>query len=293
LEHITPVAHRVEHATAHHDLEVAQHTGSGMLSGKTSFGRNPRGALCLRAEFVRIPPALDCYARTVESTDSVAGSELPHLPPTSWVVLGMLSFGEEVSGYDIKRWSDWSVGHFYWSPSSSQVYAELKRLENHGFAISRVQHVDGLRGKRIYQISEAGREAISRWANEAPIDPPILKHGLLLRIWMGHVSSPDRLKQILHEHVAHMDKVRRRLAADADGAALEPAWAYPRIAMLWAERYYTAERDLALQLIDEIDDAEAALIKGVHDAAGAFPTPRPGRWREVEERVQGRDHTGG
>ena len=40
----------------------------------------------------------------------------------------MLAFGEEVSGYDIKKWADWSVGYFYWSPSFSQVYSELKRL---------------------------------------------------------------------------------------------------------------------------------------------------------------------
>jgi hypothetical protein len=108
---------------------------------------------------------------------------------------------------------------------------------------------------------------------------------------MGHVSSPDRLKQILRDHVAQMDKKHQRIAADADGAALEPAWAYPRIAMLWAERYYMAERDLALQLIDEIDNAEATFTMGKTEAAGVFPTPRPGRWREVEERIQGHDRS--
>ncbi|BAX95427.1 hypothetical protein MSTE_00077 [Mycobacteroides stephanolepidis] len=41
----------------------------------------------------------------------------PNLAATSWTILGMLSYEEEVSGYDIKKWADWSISYFYWSPS--------------------------------------------------------------------------------------------------------------------------------------------------------------------------------
>lgn len=44
----------------------------------------------------------------------------------------MLTFEEELTGNDLKKWADWSVGFFYWSPSISQVYAELKKLEESG-----------------------------------------------------------------------------------------------------------------------------------------------------------------
>jgi DNA-binding PadR family transcriptional regulator len=218
---------------------------------------------------------LDCY-------DLEVAADLPNLPATSWAVLGMLAFGEEVSGYDIKKWADWSIGHFYWSPSFSQIYSELKRLESQGYATSRVQHDNGLRGRRMYKITEAGQEAISRWASEAPVDPPMLKHSVLLRVWLGHVNDPDRLKEILQQHIAYVDSMRQRLAADSGIAAAEPAWAYPRIAMQWSERYYAAERELALQLIKEIDEAQAVLDEAKTKADGAFPAPRPGRWREVE-----------
>lgn len=193
----------------------------------------------------------------------------------------MLAFGEEVSGYDIKKWADWSIGHFYWCPSFSQIYSELKRLESQGFATSRVQHDHGLRGRRTYRITDAGHEAISRWANEAAVDPPILKHSVLLRIWLGHINTPDRLKEILQEHIAYVDGMRRQLAEDVEVAAAEPAWAYPRIAMRWSQRYYEAERDLALQLMKDIDEAQAVLTEAEAERAGGFPTPRPGRWREV------------
>ncbi|WP_255450455.1 PadR family transcriptional regulator [Skermania sp. ID1734] len=220
------------------------------------------------------------------TAESQPEAGLPNLPPTSWAVLGMLAFGEEVSGYDLKKWADWSIGHFYWSPSFSQVYSELKRLEQHGYATSRIQNEDGVRGRRMYKITDAGMDAVSKWSAEAPIDPPILKHGVLLRIWMGHLNDPERLKEILREHIAYVDKMERRVSVDVGGAEAEPAWAYPRITMLWAKRYYAAERELALQLIKDIDDADAMLAKAeLHDEAG-HPKAVPGRWREVEKRVQ-------
>ncbi len=51
------------------------------------------------------------------------------LPPTAYAVLGTLAFGRELSGYDIKKWADASLGFFYWSPALSHIYRELARLE--------------------------------------------------------------------------------------------------------------------------------------------------------------------
>ena len=173
--------------------------------------------------------------------------------------------------------------------SQNSSDAELKRLESHGYATSRVQSDGGPRGRRTYKITESGRDAVTKWATEAPIDPPMLKHGVLLRVWLGHLNDPDRLKEILQEHIAHVDTMRQRVAIDSQAAAGEPAWAYPRIAMQWSERYFAAERELALQLIKDIDEADAAFKEGQRNSHGAFPAPRPGHWREVEQRVQETD----
>src|ERR1700755_182401 len=129
----------------------------------------------------------------------------------------MLAFGEKVSGYDLKKWADWSVGYFYWSPSFSQIYSELKRLESHGYATSRVLHDDGERGRRVYKFTHAAQAAVSRWDTETPTDPPMLKHGVLLRIWLGHLNEPDRLKEILQEHIAYVDHMRQPGGNDPQG----------------------------------------------------------------------------
>lgn len=182
-----------------------------------------------------------------------ADDELPALRPTSWAVLGLLSFGEELSGYDLKQWANWSLRFFYWAPSYSQIYGELRKLEQIGFASSRVVNMDDVRGKRLYRITPEGEAGIARWNNEAPVEPAVLKHGIMLRMWLGHVAEPQHLRRMLEEHRNLSEKMRRRARADVEGAADEPGWAYPELVLQWAESYYEDERDRAETMLQELE----------------------------------------
>ncbi|MFG3035442.1 helix-turn-helix transcriptional regulator [Streptomyces sp. NPDC048330] len=182
---------------------------------------------------------------------------VPDLPATSWAVLGLLSFGRELSGYDVKKWADRSLGLFYWSPSFSQVYSELKRLETRGYATSRLVPPEaGARDKRVYRVTDDGLAAVRAWARDAPLDPPVLKHGPMLRLWLGHLLEPDRMREILAGHREYAETMRLRAEADVADAAADEAWAYPRLALTWAERYYAAERDLADAMLADIEEGE-------------------------------------
>ncbi|MBF6465701.1 helix-turn-helix transcriptional regulator [Nocardia beijingensis] len=179
---------------------------------------------------------------------------VPDLPTTAWAVLGMLSHADELSGYDLKKWADWSLQFFYWSPSFSQIYAELKRLEKRGYASSRaVVQEDGVRGKRMYAITPEGRAAAAHWVNHAPVEAPVLKHSVMLRAWLGNLAEPDRLRDILTEHIAYAEKMRKRAEADARGAETNPDWAYPELVLRWCVRHYEAEVDFARELLADID----------------------------------------
>jgi DNA-binding PadR family transcriptional regulator len=193
-----------------------------------------------------------------EPAETGTGADDPRLPATSWAVLGMLSFEQELSGYDIKKWADWSLKLFYWSPSFSQIYGELKRLEKHGYVTSRTVMQDDVRGKRVYAITDAGREAVRNWARTAPVEVPVLKHGVLLRVWLGHLTEPKRLREIVAEHRDNSERRRAEAAVDSEAAHEETAWAYPEIALKWAERYHAAERDLAEQMVQDLDELAAS-----------------------------------
>ncbi|MDI9915121.1 helix-turn-helix transcriptional regulator [Rhodococcus sp. IEGM 1379] len=208
------------------------------------------------------------------------------LPATSWAVLGMLTFGEELTGNDLKKWADWSVGFFYWSPSISQVYAELKKLEGIGFVESRVVSEPGVRGRRLYAITESGTEAVRVWSREAPVEVPVLKHGVMLRLWMGHLNDPERLKAIVEAHIANVEEQIRRAELHAEHADNEPAWSFPVMTLRWSVRYFQAEVDLARELLDDIDRASEEFAHvAERDRLGSPLPSSPGRWKNVEENV--------
>ena len=188
---------------------------------------------------------------------SIANEPRTRLPATAWAVLGLLSFGRELSGYDLKKWADSSLRFFYWSPAISQIYGELRRLEGLGYAETRTASQDELRNKRLYRITPAGRDALIGWLADAPYEPPMLKHGLLLRVWLGHLADPDRLREAIDEHIAHTESMLGELRSAREIAETSPEWAYPALVERWGERYYTSEQILATGLRDDLEAMES------------------------------------
>jgi len=207
-----------------------------------------------------------------ESAQPSDSDPVAELRPTSWAVLGLLCFGYELSGYDMKKWADHSLRHFYWSPSYSQIYSELKRLEEQGLASSRVVSMDDVRGKRLYSVTTKGRDAVRRWVNDAPVEPVVLKNSVLLRLWLGHLGQPEALKSVLRAHRDQTDVLRRRAQEHADNSVEVPEWAFPELVLRSAVRHYDSE-------IERIDEMLASLEEVSTRSRNAFSDedapPRP------------------
>ncbi|MGE2731062.1 helix-turn-helix transcriptional regulator [Mycolicibacterium vaccae] len=212
----------------------------------------------------------------------------PALAPTSWALLCMLSCHPELSGYDIRKYIKWNLSYFYESPSRSQIYTDLKKFEQLGLATSRVES-SGARSRRLYQITDAGRDAVVRWANDAPVELPTLKNSVLLRVSFGHLSDPGRLREILEEHVAHNTAMMRSAANDAKWAEADPAWAYARLALRWAHRHYDNERELARQMLEELDEAESTIARAARSGDRTITWPTTEYWYEIEKRANADD----
>ncbi|MFJ8569790.1 PadR family transcriptional regulator [Streptomyces sp. NPDC093514] len=201
-------------------------------------------------------------------------SKKQELPPTAWAVLGLLSFPGERTGYELKKWADSSLRFFYWSPAISQIYAELRRLEELGHAASVRSGPEETRAKRRYAITDAGREALAGWAADtAEAGPPVLKHGLLLRIWLGHLAEPERLRAMVGEH---LERTRGELAAVREAmehAGGVPDWNFPTLALRWSERQHLAELELAEALLGDLDELARTPRGPGRQAGGDAPTP--------------------
>ena len=182
------------------------------------------------------------------------------IPVTGYAILGLLTFGDELTGYEIKQRADMTL-RFYWvSPAMSQIYTELRRLTEHGL-VSAEARTEGGREVTSYAITAAGQAALREWMEGTPAGFPVLKHPVLLRLLIGHVTEAEQTRRMLHDYVAELDaaiddltEVREALrGADRPG---EP-FRFPSLVADWGLDYFAAETrhaQRALASLDEVGD---------------------------------------
>ena len=174
------------------------------------------------------------------------------LPATSYAILGVLSFRDEMSGYDVRKYAENSIAWFYWSPAPSQIYAELRRLRDRGLVEERDAPDADARGKRLYRLTDAGRTALHEWI-DSPADPMVVKHGPMLRVWAGHNATGHELTSVLDEWEAAVEERLAHLRRMRDNAELNEVWRYPAVVARWGVRQYEAELENLRLVREEIN----------------------------------------
>jgi DNA-binding PadR family transcriptional regulator len=157
-------------------------------------------------------------------------------------VLGLLSFGRDLTGYDLKRWADNGLGYFFWSPAMSNIYRELSRLEELGYVASLRFPADDKRQRRVFQITQAGLLALAEWVASEPTDGLMLKDHALLRVWMGHVARPSQLIALCESQVAEarrtLEDAQRSMATAAARSGEGDEFSYAFLVERLCVRYY-------------------------------------------------------
>lgn len=120
------------------------------------------------------------------------------------VLLGLLTI-EPMSGYDLGLTIRGSIGHF-WNESYGQIYPNLKKLASNGCVSSKTERQKGKPDRRIYSITEKGRERLRKWL-AVPPQPEIPRNEMLLKLFFGE-EVPARL---LIGYVERMAEERRAL----------------------------------------------------------------------------------
>jgi DNA-binding PadR family transcriptional regulator len=167
-------------------------------------------------------------------------SQEPALPATSYALLGLLSFGQELTGYEVKQWAE-STLRFYWvAPAMSQVYSELGRLADRGLVAARDEPGAG-RTVRRYRITDEGRAQLRDWLLEPADDFPLLKHPVALKLLLGHVTGAAAAGELLERYVDALAQRRAELAAVRSGIGDDATFAFPAMVAEWGLAYYDSE----------------------------------------------------
>lgn len=115
------------------------------------------------------------------------------LTATSYAVLALIAeFGESTS-YEIKQWIERSIQNF-WPVPHTTAYEEPARLAEAGYLSARQE--EGGRRRRVYALTEAGREALAAWADEPTAAPPQLRDEGMLKIFAGADGEAIREERV-------------------------------------------------------------------------------------------------
>jgi DNA-binding PadR family transcriptional regulator len=106
----------------------------------------------------------------------------PPLTPTSYIVLGLLEIAGPSTPYALKQGIAGSIGNF-WSVPHSQLYAEPERLARGGHVTE--DREPGGRRRRVYAITDRGREALAAWRRDTDVRLPELRDLGLLKLFFG------------------------------------------------------------------------------------------------------------
>lgn len=129
--------------------------------------------------------------------------------PITYGVLGLLAFAGPMSGYDLKQLFDLTMAPM-WNAAHSQIYNELRRMSELGW-VSMERHEQTARpDKKVYQVTPAGRAALSAWQEQQPARGLQMRDEVLLRFVFGSFAGPGALAATLRASIAdHQQRMAR------------------------------------------------------------------------------------
>jgi DNA-binding PadR family transcriptional regulator len=125
--------------------------------------------------------------------------------PLEHAILAFIEY-QPMSGYDLKKFFDVSVAHF-WSATQSHIYKSLEGLEKKGWAEAKVIQQDGKPNRKEFQITDEGRAELRRWmTTPLPMEP--VREATLIQVFFSHFSTNEEITALLE---ARMKEIREHL----------------------------------------------------------------------------------
>lgn len=134
-----------------------------------------------------------------------------------FALLSLLT-GRPMTGYQIGKAFAGSVGHVWHAPDS-QIYPELRRMADDGL-LDCTESAKGLTMRKVYSVSDAGREALRAWLND-PVPPIRSRDPQFLRAayldWADPAAARAQLRTYLEFYEQEGQTLRATRASLLDG----------------------------------------------------------------------------
>ncbi|MEH7107037.1 PadR family transcriptional regulator [Bacillus sp. JJ1764] len=114
---------------------------------------------------------------------------------------------EPLTGYDIKQQMNTRMGAF-WKANNNQVYPELSKMEEEGLIrLKEVEHDSYRPPRKVYEITQAGKESLIEWTIE-PVEIATIKDEFLVKAYNTWLVDPEKmLIRIEEARNLHIEKL--------------------------------------------------------------------------------------
>lgn len=123
-----------------------------------------------------------------------------------YAILGLLN-QKSMTGYDITKEFEEALCEF-WSAKHSQIYPELKSLNEQGMVEYKIEISGNVLEKKLYSITELGKKDFMKWL-ESKIDiPSTFKDEFRLQLFFSDFLSDKNREELIKNHLnQHRDRL--------------------------------------------------------------------------------------
>jgi DNA-binding PadR family transcriptional regulator len=128
---------------------------------------------------------------------------------------------ESAHGYELKSALEQIFGEAYPSPNIGQIYVTLKRLEQDGLVRSEDVEQANRPNKKVYELTQAGRDALRAWVEE-PGEGPRVRDEFFVKLILAPMAGLAGRLELINLQRRHYLGIMRNLTglqAAADRAA--------------------------------------------------------------------------
>lgn len=116
-----------------------------------------------------------------------------------YAILGLI-IRNPISGYDIMKEFNEELANF-WSAKHSQIYPELKKLVDEGLVEFKVIITGTVLEKKLYSITEKGKEDFLSWLSQIEPLEPTPKEVFRLRMYYANHIEKEHLKKMIQDQL--------------------------------------------------------------------------------------------
>ncbi|ANS74307.1 hypothetical protein AWM70_06685 [Paenibacillus yonginensis] len=158
----------------------------------------------------------------------------------SYALLAML-VRKPCSGYELAKMME-----VFWQAKHSQIYPLLAKLEEQALLTSENVEQTGKPNKKIYHITDSGRQTLKNWTSKSPA-LPVARDEFLIKAYALSLSELSTAKRLFHDRIAYYQTTSETRKAKIASIIEESGGRVPEFGELQFGRYIVHNRKLKME----------------------------------------------